>query len=365
VRTVRRSLSLPHDSGTLGKGVRIAVLDTGVDADHPDLANCINHAESRAFTLHDDMSDYDGHGTHIAGIIAGSGAASRGFMAGIAPASTLVVYKIVHRRIDVEMNATAAVLAAIDAKVDIINYSHGYHPKDLHAPWLWSDELNHLEEAFELAAARGILCVVAAGNRGPTEGSITRPGGLMSVLTVASHAAGAAEVADTSSRGPYRRSQSVRQGHVTRYDHAMPGDAKPFSKPDIAVPGEGIVAPRSSSTKTEGDEPEQDPHYLTMSGTSQATAVASGLAAAALSEARANSVDLGANVGYSLRCLLRSAGSHLQIGRTTDFGCGSVLWPNLVARLRDFAQLPEERDRILHGTRPELWTENGRLLPGA
>ncbi|WP_197322314.1 S8 family serine peptidase, partial [Saccharomonospora sp. NB11] len=80
------------DSGLTGEGVRVAVLDTGIDADHPDLADAVVEAED--FTGSGNTDDGQGHGTHVAATILGDGSASDGRYRGVAPDAELVVGKV-------------------------------------------------------------------------------------------------------------------------------------------------------------------------------------------------------------------------------------------------------------------------------
>ena len=81
-----------YQAGFTGRGVTVAVLDTGVDAEHPDLAGKI--ADEQNFSEVPELGDTVGHGTHVASIIAGSGAASDGRYRGVAPDATLVSGKV-------------------------------------------------------------------------------------------------------------------------------------------------------------------------------------------------------------------------------------------------------------------------------
>lgn len=354
---VREQVMLRDDART-GEGVRVAVLDSGVDLDHPDLAGRVDLEASKSFTaIHGDLIDRSLHGTHVAGIIAGTGAASNGLYRGLASEATLLVYKIVHRERALEANAAAAVGAAIDAGADIINFSNGYGPAPHPSPWVWPEQPNHLEAAFETAAARGILCVVAAGNRGPWPGSITRPGGLESALTVGAVGRGGA-LLNTSSRGPFRRLAALRPGEVVRFDPELHHQARAIHKPNVVAPGV-VTAPRSAHcppAEEEGidDGETTDPLYLPMSGTSQAAAVVSGLAACLLSLARRHAIDLGPNAGRTIARIFERTALQLKDMTQDEAGAGVVNWPALQAGLADFQRDPHFREVILDGGPPRL-----------
>ncbi|MFD4716191.1 S8 family serine peptidase [Streptomyces sp. NPDC058430] len=233
-------------SGYDGKGVKVAVLDTGVDAGHPDLAGKI--AESKSFVPDQAVQDGHGHGTHVASTIVGSGAASDGKRKGVAPGAELLVGKVLGndgRGQDSWIIAGMEWAAHSGAK--IVSMSLG---GDASGP---SDVLS--ETVDELSASTGTLFVIAAGNSGPSEQTIGTPGIADSALTV-----GAVDKSDTlasfSSRGP-------RIG-----DYAI--------KPEITAPGAAITAARAAGT-TMGTP--VDEYYTTSSGTSMATPHVAGAAA--------------------------------------------------------------------------------------
>ncbi|MFI9582199.1 S8 family peptidase [Streptomyces sp. NPDC052236] len=233
-----------------GKGVRIAVLDTGVDETHPDLQG--RQEAEQNFSQSPDTKDRFGHGTHVAAIAAGTGAKSADKFRGVAPGARLLDGKVLD---DDGFGSTSDILAGIDWAVsqnaDIINLSLG-------APD--SSEIDPLEEAVNrISAEHGTLFVIAAGNSGPAAGTVESPGSAEAALTV-----GAVDksdvIAESSSRGP-----RVGDGGV---------------KPDVTAPGVSITAasasPGSVLAQRVGEQP---PGYITISGTSMATPHAAGAAA--------------------------------------------------------------------------------------
>lgn len=234
-------------AGYEGQGVKVAVLDTGVDAGHPDLAGRI--AEAKDFSGSPSTDDHFGHGTHVASIVGGTGAASSGTRRGVAPHADLLIGKVLG---DDGYGSESSVIdgmewaAAEHAKV--VNMSLGSDAD--------TDGTDPMSQAVNtLTASTDTLFVVAAGNAGPGPSTVGSPGAADAALTV-----GAVDRDDSlapfSSRGP-------RQG-----DKAV--------KPDVTAPGVGIVAARASGT-TMGDP--VDANYTSASGTSMATPHVAGAAA--------------------------------------------------------------------------------------
>ncbi|MFD3456701.1 S8 family serine peptidase [Streptomyces sp. NPDC058691] len=231
-------------SGNTGQGVDVAVLDTGVDTEHPDLAGQI--AATQDFVPGESVEDRNGHGTHVASTIAGTGAASDGKEKGVAPGARLHVGKVLS---DDGYGQDSWILAGMewaarDQHAKIISMSLGGSPTDGTDPL--STAVNTLSKET------GALFTIAAGNAGPGRYSVGAPGAADAALTVGA-VDGADRLADFSSRGP-------RAG-----DGAV--------KPDLTAPGVDILAARSQYAM------EGSGAYQTMSGTSMATPHVAGAAA--------------------------------------------------------------------------------------
>ncbi|MGW9022685.1 S8 family serine peptidase [Streptomyces sp. NPDC055722] len=233
--------------GDTGQGVDVAVLDTGVDTQHPDLVGQV--AASESFVPDQDIKDRNGHGTHVASTIAGTGAASGGKEKGVAPGARLHIGKVLSNEgVGQESWIIAGMQwAARDQHAKIISMSLGAGAGDGHDPM--SDAVN------ELSAETGALFTIAAGNDGPYQ--VATPSVADAALSV-----GAVDSSDTladfSSTGP-------RQG-----DAGL--------KPELTAPGVNVLAARSQYAE------DGQGYYQTLSGTSMATPHVAG-AAALLAEA--------------------------------------------------------------------------------
>ncbi|MGW0512011.1 S8 family serine peptidase [Streptomyces olivaceoviridis] len=231
------------DAGLTGKGVTVAVLDTGADLGHPDLVDRVSVTKS--FVDGQEVADRNGHGTHVTSTVGGSGAASDGREKGVAPGATLAVGKVLGDQGSGSESQIIAGMewAARDVHARIVSMSLGSTEA--------SDGTDPMAQAVDtLSKETGALFVVAAGNTGAPS-SIGSPGAADAALTV-----GAVDSADQaawfSSAGP-------RYG-----DNAL--------KPDLAAPGVDVLAARSQLTGGTGP-------YTSMSGTSMATPQVAGVAA--------------------------------------------------------------------------------------
>jgi len=264
-----------------GRGVGIALIDSGVTAWHDDLTSVENRSSQRIARFVDFVNGrttpYDdfGHGTHVAGIIAGNGYDSDGARSGIAPAATLTALKVLDAggagRISHVIAALGFVLDNQRAlNIRVVNMSVGAAVSESYTS-------DMLARATRRVVDRGIVVVAAAGNAGVSSsgmtqyGSITAPGNAPWVLTVgaASHN-GTVDRADDrvaafSSRGP------------TYIDRA--------AKPDLVAPGVGIESlsnPDSELYRSRsayllpGTVATSYVPYLSLSGTSMAAPVVAG-----------------------------------------------------------------------------------------
>jgi len=264
--------------GLDGSGVGVAIIDSGVANWHDDLGSeRVAHFVDFVTYLPTPHDDY-GHGTHVAGIIAGSGFDSGGARRGVAPGASLIVLKVLNGTGDGYIsNVIAAIYYAIEQRarfnIRVLNLSVSAGVFESYAT-----------DPFTLAAKRavdaGIVVVTAAGNLGRNEkghiqqGGITAPGNAPWVLTVgaSNHNGTASRTDDTlapfTSRGPT---------HIDRE-----------SKPDLVAPGVGIQSLAAAGStiyntlpwaRLEGSVDTATPPYLSMTGTSMSAPVVAGTVA--------------------------------------------------------------------------------------
>ncbi|MEO5897589.1 MAG: S8 family peptidase [Vicinamibacterales bacterium] len=267
-----------EELGLDGSGVGVAIIDSGVANWHDDLGSeRVTHFADFVTYLPTAYDDY-GHGTHVAGIIAGSGYDSGGARRGIAPGANLIVLKVLDATGD---GFISSVIAAIDYAVE---QRTRFNIRVLNLSVSAGVFESYTTDPFTLAAKRavdaGIVVVTAAGNLGRNDkgqaqhGGITAPGNAPWVITVgaSNHNRTAVRSDDTlapfTSRGP------------TNIDGDM--------KPDLVAPGVGIeslaaagsaIYNASPGARLAGTVDTVTPPYLSMTGTSMAAPVVAGTVA--------------------------------------------------------------------------------------
>src|SRR5436190_4666665 len=278
--------SAPATISASRNGIAVAIVDSGI-APHADLPLSRIRAYKDFVTGGATPTDNCGHGTHVAGIVAGSGAHSNGLYAGIAPDVDIVALRVLG---DNCSGNTSDVIDALEwiarnhetYKIKVVNISLG------HAV-LESIFTDPLVQAVERLSRKGIAIVTAAGNKGmdadgnPGFGGVGVPCNAPSSICVGSlDTQGTADltddrVSDSSSRGP------------TRFDL--------LAKPDLVAPGVNIVSLAARGSRLFNELPNLrvpgatgQPEYFTLSGTSMASPAVAGAAALLLRDNHALSV---------------------------------------------------------------------------
>ena len=232
-------IELPYhvrDKKIEGKGVKIAVIDSGIDR-HPDFGWRVAARKNFTHCRHFGGTE---HGTHVAGIIAGSGKASGYRFTGVAPKASLYDAKIFGGPSNTAYRDTVldAIQWAIRKHVHVMNMSFG-------GPGCMDGSCPICKMA-DYAVSQGITVVVAAGNHGPAQGTIECPGNAKNVITV----------------GATSKTRPVRVTGVSSR-----GSSRQPNKPDVVAPGDRIMAPQPRAS------------YAAFSGTSMAAPHVAGFAA--------------------------------------------------------------------------------------
>jgi len=252
-------------AGFRGQGVGVAVIDTGVNA-VGDLTGRVSHSED--FTADGDGVDRYGHGTFVAGLIAGTGSTAVG-VRGVAPEARIISLKIAGRDGSSDITHVMAALQwAVSFKdvygIDVVNLSLGTDSEQDY-------RIDPLNMAVERAWAAGLTVVVSASNRGPASGTVTKPADDPWVITVGSSA-------DRSTPG-------LADDTVPPFSAAGPTRSNGLSKPDLVAPGGSVVSTRVAGSRIDVDNPGAriGSQHFVGSGTSFSSGVTSGAAALVLS----------------------------------------------------------------------------------
>ena len=251
--------------GASGRGVTVAILDSGVAPD-PDLVEPTNRILASVNFADERVGGRDpgGHGTHVAGIVAGNGTRSAGEFVGIAPQANIVDVRVLGRngggRLSSVVRGIEWVVANRDVyNIRVMNLSFG-------APPTVSYRTDPLAAAVEIAWRRGVVVVAASGNGGPASNTVVTPGIDPYSITV-----GATDDAGT----------------LTTRDDTLAwfsawGTADSNAKPDLVAPGRRIVSVRAVGSTLDALFPDRvvtaanGATYLRLSGTSMSTPVVSG-----------------------------------------------------------------------------------------
>ncbi len=261
--------------GVIGEGVTVAVLDTGL-SNHPAIKfDTDGHQNDRIVAWVDFIQnknnplDPNGHGTHVAGIIANSQTGEDGDWNGVAPGVSLAGVRVLDK------DGYGTYETVIQGLQWVITHHEEYNIRvvnlslvsPVQSPY-WADPLN---QAVMQTWAEGIVVVVAAGNTGPNAMTVGVPGNTPYVITV----------------GAFTDNYTVNDwndDYLTPFSAAGP-TLDGFVKPDVLAPGAHILSSMLYGTTLAQTYPENKvlPQYFSMAGTSQAAAVASGVAALTLS----------------------------------------------------------------------------------
>ena len=309
--------------GITGKGVRVGIVDTGIDGLHPMFRDKLVGWQDFTGNLSPEADDVDGHGSHCAGTIAG-GTTPDGIAIGVAPGAQLIVA----RSLGARQGSIFSILAgmaycadpdgnpATDDGARVINCSFGGTNPE--SDPLWTNVLSYL-------ASRNVLAVVAAGNEGEQgPDSVSAPGYLPGAFTVGAmnlhH-----ERASFSSFSPAK----------------LGNRPKSFIKPDIAAPGVSVLSTREKNV------------IGRMDGTSMATPHVVGVVALVLEANPKLTVN-------EIREVIESTATDLgETGRDNETGAGLINAYKAVQRARELAAQPAKELSTA-----ELLTEGQRFMVG-
>lgn len=252
-----------------GKGIKVAVLDTGVYP-HPDLTKKNNRLVGFVDLVRNKRQPYDdnGHGTHVAGCIAGDGYESQGKYRAPAYNAQIIGIKVLNK---FGSGNLSTVIAGIDWCISSKEKIHAIC-LSLGSPAFSSAQSDPVCQAVRKAWEHGIVVCAAAGNDGPQQNTIGSPGIEPMIITV-----GATDD---------RRTIGREDDQIATYSSRGP-TIDGLVKPDVVAPGTGIVSlvsPRAYLAKTMLKDQKVNNWYLAMSGTSMATPIVVGLVAQLLEQ---------------------------------------------------------------------------------
>jgi len=298
--------------GLTGRGVGVAVVDSGVYP-HPDLAGrivaAIDFTSATPTVSNIPLNDLGGHGTHVAGLIAGDGTRSGGLYTGVAPNANIIDVRVIDAHggsnVSIILRGLQWVLANKNAyNIKVVNLSLG-------ATATGSYKTDLMATAAEVLNFAGIAVVVSAGNAGPLAGTITTPATDPYVITV-----GALDDNATPLQTDDLMATFSSRGR-TSFDY--------LSKPDVVAPGRKMISLRSPGSELDALFPDRQvtvlgalsADYYRLSGTSMAAPVVSGTIA--LMYERNASLTTA-----QIKKRLKSTTTALSFGTSLDRGAGIV-----------------------------------------
>jgi len=298
--------------GVTGQGVAVAVVDSGVYP-HPDLAGrivaSIDFTSPTPTVSTTSTGDPGGHGTHVAGLVAGDGTLSGGAYTGVAPRANIVNVRVIDANgssdVSTILRGLQWVLANRTAyNIKVVNLSLGATPTG-------SYKSDLLATAAEVLNFAGVTVIVSAGNTGPFAGTVTTPGSDPYVITV-----GALDDNGTSVGLDDLMAVFSSRGR-TAFDN--------ISKPDLVAPGRRMISLRSPGSALDTLYPDRQvtatgeltPSYYRLSGTSMAAPIVAGVVALMLE--RNPSL-----APAQIKKRLKSTATALTFGTAFDRGAGLV-----------------------------------------
>ena len=255
-------------AGDSGQGVTVAVMDTGID-NLPDFAGRLVGGVDLSGGNNPFQDSY-GHGTFVAGLIAGNGASSNGQYSGEAPGANLVSIKVAGATGQTRLGTLIAGLQwAVNNQsaygIDVLNISLGFQPFE-------STVVNPLDQAVEAAWNSGIAVVTSAGNAGPFDGTILSPGDDPLAIT-----AGALDDLGQP---------TVGNDEMNDFSSVGPTSQDGWTKPDLVTSGRSVVslAAPGSTIYSQNPSARVGSANFVGSGTSFSAAITSGAAALVLAD---------------------------------------------------------------------------------
>jgi serine protease AprX len=279
--------------GNVGQGVTVAVLDSGIEP-HGDLAHTAMFGVD-IVTATTALDDPGGHGTHVAGIVAGNGAQMNGKWKGAAPAARVVSVKVTNDTGSATYSSVIKGLQWVVANRNVLNIRVAN--LSIGATQIASYKDDPLAAAAELAWFSGVVVVTSAGNAGSNAGTISVPANDPYVIAV-----GAVDTQGGTTNFTSHQIPSWSSRGPTKYDNVQ--------KPDLVAVGHRVVSARSPLSYIErilGHSRIVDTHYYRLSGTSMAAPVVAGAAALVIA---ANPALTPNQVKYVLTASARKIGSY-------------------------------------------------------